>query len=753
MKKNFSNNANRAIWVKVFFIAFISLAFFSRNIFAQNVLLGDKVDDAPQTVSKEYRQKIIDGEIQRWLAARREAKVKAMDDLAARREAAINDALYKSFYLKSQRQFYFEPWVKSYVTRAVLREPDSATDFFSLKNTRNELNVYFESEDEKKESAFSSLPSRRRRLFFKESLETDFSGSVYHPNLVSFDINLENGLKQSREKFQPNSSGEFKNSYLDQFHIVASALRKKPYTFSLSADKSREVENHEFFERQIINSTRYVGNFWLRNKFFPATFSFNESSKVIDRASRASQDFDDNELSFSLSNESKVYGSSHFEFAQNDFSRDESGTSEQSGISRDFNLANQRLLPGETKKTLNSGARYYTLAGTSKSKIFDLSEGLDIEHTEYLKSFYGYNFSERVSSGSRIKDNRVSASLQHKLYESLVSLFNTYYFRSDASQLDQDSYGVSFNEDYTKKMGRIGRLNSGAGLSYSDEKRRTSGNVISVIGEEHTVTTGMLAFLDKPRVEMASVIVKNQAGSLTYTLNTDYQLIDAGERTQIQRVPAGGIANGSVVKVDYQAQNSPLFKFNTLGQNYRVRFDFLEDLIGVFYKVNKEEHPNAVGSQDAILQKLTDTVIGLSFNYRNLNVELEDQDYDSNLSSYTQRRIKEVFSFNPSVKSTLTFQSSQAIVRLLFTQDTQKFFDFLSSYTLSVSRNSRLNLEGGFRWQDGRGVDLNDWFFSSGYELNFAKFQMDIQYDFKRQLYIGDKLTDHFLFIRTKRSF
>lgn len=584
-------------------------------------------------------------------------------------------------------------------------------------------------------------------------METNFKGSLYHPNLALFDVNLENGLEQIREKFQPTLTGKLKNSSLRRFHILSRFMRQKPYAFSLSADKSRRIQNREFFERQIIDSTAYGGNFGLRNKFIPIYLSFSNDSKVIDRAFRPSQKFQDDELALSLNNESRVIGESRLDFTHNKFSRTESGTPDQKGTAEDINFFNQKDLFEDNKKLLSSFLRYYKLTGTANSDIFNLNEKLDIEHSDYLNSSYDYNFSDRSSSGIDTKDNRVSANLRHRLYESLNSSFNAYYSDSNATTFSQDAYGLSLSEDYTKRLGRIGRLSTGLGLGYIQEERRAPDNIISIVDEPHTLADGVVTLLDNPRVNATTIVVTNSAGTTAFTLNVDYRIIGAGNRTQIQRIATGSISNGQEVLVDYEASSSPSFKFNTLVENYRFRIDFLDDLIGLFYRLDKEAHPKVSGEENTILQTLKDTVFGFDFNYKNLNVEFEDEDYDSNLSPYKRLRLTESLFFNPTRRSVLTFQSSQSKIRLINSQDTQKFFELISRYSINLAYYARFNAEGGYRWQRGVGIDLNELTARSGLELNIGKFLMNAEYDFEKQLYLGDSLVNHFFFTRIKRTF
>jgi len=290
-------------------------------------------------------------------------------------------------------------------------------------------------------------------------------------------------------------------------------------------------------------------------------------------------------------------------------------------------------------------------------------------------------------------------------------------------------------------------------LAYSQEKRKSSDNYISVIDEPHTLSTGTLVFLDKPRVDMATVEVTDITGTITYVLNTDYLLSSVGERVQIQRMPGGGISEGQELKIDYQAQSARLLEFNTLGENYRFRMDFLNDLLGIFYLLNKESHPNISGGEDFVSQTVNDRTVGSDLRYKNLSVEVSRENYDSNISPYILDRVKESFFFNPTEKSTLTFDSSQCKVKLTAAQETQKFFDAMSRYSLGLNSYSRVNAELGFRWQAGTGIDLNDVAGGAGYALDLRKFKFNLKYEFKKQSFLSDSLVNHFFTFRAKREF
>jgi len=64
----------------------------------------------------------------------------------------------------------------------------------------------------------------------------------------------------------------------------------------------------------------------------PVGFSFSNSNKVIDRATRPSENLKDDELSLSLSNDSDLAGETNFEVTQDKYSRSETGTPIRRGL-------------------------------------------------------------------------------------------------------------------------------------------------------------------------------------------------------------------------------------------------------------------------------------------------------------------------------------------------------------------------------------------------------------------------------------
>ena len=630
---------------------------------------------------------------------------------------------------------------------------DDELKLLSIRNTGNALKFGFESESEKRRSSSSTQTTKNKRLLFEETVENRFNGSVYHPNLVSFDIDLENGLDHRKEESPPTTTGKLNTSNLNRFHAFSLFLRERPYAFSLKADRDRQVQNREFFERQVIDSTRDGGTFGLKNTFVPAVLSFNNNSQTISRATRPSQDYVDNKMDLSLNNISKKTGETRLDLSQDDFSRTETGLPQQSGTVREGRLFNQYLLFGDENKQFNTSVNQYKLTGTRASEFFNFDERFDIKHNQFLNSYYAYDFSDRSVNQSKSQDNRFNLGLKHRLYDSLNSILDLHYFKGNGSSFSQDIYGVSSDMDYIKKLGKIGRVGLGAGLTFDEESRETQGIMDSVLREAHTLTTGGVTLLDMPDVDESSVVVTDSTGTITYRVDVDYQLTPLGTRLQIQRVPGGSIPDGSQVLVDYRSKANSSSAFNTLLERYHFQMDFLDSLCGFSYRINRENHPSVAEIDNTTLQTLNDNIFATYIDIYHLRLEWETEDYNSSLSPYKRNGFKESWFYNLTERSTYTIQASQNRLRITNASELQKYYDVINRYSTTLNPATRLNIEAGYRNQRGDHIALDDWTARFSIDLNLGQFTMTTEYTYEDQVYLEEIRTNHFFLTKFKRTF
>ena len=92
-----------------------------------------------------------------------------------------------------------------------------------------------------------------------------------------------------------------------------------------------------------------------------------------------------------------------------------------------------------------------------------------------------------------------------------------------------------------------------------------TGGLNTVSNEVKTLTGTTLVSLTSLGVDTTTIVVTNQAQSVTYTLNNDYTLVPGSPttQTQIARVATGAITSGQIVLVSYKAGETMQIVYST----------------------------------------------------------------------------------------------------------------------------------------------------------------------------------------------
>ncbi len=128
---------------------------------------------------------------------------------------------------------------------------------FTIKSTRRLLVIDTENQWTERYLAAGDVRESRKRDFYKENVDLGFIGSVYHPNLMNFNLDVQLGFSQEKEESPPGESSA--TTSLGNWRWVSNWLRKKPYAFSLFTSRSDFTRNYEFFERVRTRRPRPVG--------------------------------------------------------------------------------------------------------------------------------------------------------------------------------------------------------------------------------------------------------------------------------------------------------------------------------------------------------------------------------------------------------------------------------------------------------------------------------------------------------------
>jgi hypothetical protein len=294
---------------------------------------------------------------------------------------------------------------------------------------------------------------------------------------------------------------------------------------------------------------------------------------------------------------------------------------------------------------LDSEVNYYDQRGTFDIERFRWREILRLFHTEDLKSWYHVELMDReqgVQAGvPPLKEISflISGTVEHRLFESLVSQLYAFYQRQDFDGSPViDRWAVQANFDYRKKN-PWGELLMHFLTRYQQEDRSGSVRRIAVDDERRTFRDPEPIVLNQPNIDPATILVVSEDRITVYQSGRDYRVRDFADRTELERVPTGLIADGQTVLINYQFEFGSDYKLDSINYNFGVRQDFAFGL-SPYYRLRWQDQ--SLSPSDAIgvvPDDIRDHILGLEYRYASFRFVAEYEDYDSQITPFEVVRL------------------------------------------------------------------------------------------------------------------
>lgn len=618
--------------------------------------------------------------------------------------------------------------------------------------------VYAEASQE--EAKFAGNPTvTQTRVFVGPLVGLDMSGSVYHPNLMTFHTIVDGSAGWMYQNFTgPNARTENSLGYLGSFTGNAQLFDHKPLNGELFASYAHTYQDYDFFNRVYMDTWRYGGG--LRYGEGPWLFSTRVWEESQDATSSGTPTKTERTVATFDATHNRDHGATSFNYTFSDYTANDYGTL---GYGQDHTLG---LMDTET---FGSRDQIHSTVNLSYNHLDNFSEPTDIynamgnlyvDHSDTLKSIYNLNY-QRENFGSDKDDTLTgSAALQHKLYDSLTSEIGVQGYRTTASsgEASQDSWqfggGPAFN--YTKKLGDGARLTAFESLLLLHTDVESTGGIIPVIDEAHTFGTGAHAppdtfFLLQPQVITSTIVITDtqHLPPQGFIPGLDYQVINNGQMTLIRRLAGSRMPNA--VLVSYSFASSPSGSYDTLNNGSGIRFDFFDNLFGVYTRYNLIRN---YGAENLLVQNLDDVVFGGDVTWRCLRGGAEYEVYDSNLSSFKAWRFFEALTVQPDEYSSFSLNLNQTFTHYDQSGVNEESYSFIARYSRALTRHVGLTLEGGFTELRGDTVGQTLAVFRPMLQYTYGKFSASIGYDYGYDEYLGtDRRIRNMGFLRISRRF
>lgn len=503
---------------------------------------------------------------------------------------------------------------------------------FMIRDFRNWLELEYEYDGYTASGSGNDQDMKEHSLSEKYHFEMAYA--IYDPRWVNGHFSVDLGPVQERYDGSYEGSGN-DNEFEFGYALDGVILDRKscPTSFFAGSDESR-VERR-FYRNYDLQIDNYGISTTFKNRFVPVQVSYfrniSETSGL--------------ELDRKIDSETFAIDASHqtengFSYTEaNYFNTDDktsfSGNEESVKNRVEEFFARNSLTWGEhlARSYFVSSYRYRDESGENKIKSTDWLESLSYKPGRALRLGLEYQFSEDEVESYTRKDHKYRALLEHRLYDSLVTLFRLQSRRLDYDSGTEDDNGFSLGFSYRKMLPADSLLTMGYSYGYNEIKRNLDGNKFFIIDELMIVDLFDRNVLNSLDVLAETIVVMDQARLITYIEGDDYLVRQLGRETELFFPPGSLINTGDTISIDYAYYVDPDIDYSTALHQanaeislFERRYRFYAHYISSRQKLLSDKDNQEL---DDRLYDLETWTVGIEANWDHFSCGLEYVDYDS----------------------------------------------------------------------------------------------------------------------------
>lgn len=614
---------------------------------------------------------------------------------------------------------------------------------FNVEFKMTDASLEIEGKKEQRSRFGSSETQVQERLSIVPTVGVEVLGSYIHPNFLEFKLIGDLGYRDESISLTGiplpgDSSSTNSLSFQQKFKFNLSALKEKPYATSLFLHKGVAHRDRDFFSRVKVDSLNFGFQTGYRAGPIPFGLRFSKT-KENESDSRQGRGRDETRLSIDAKNSRDSGGTTEFSFSYLDFTRRNLGIAIDVGSQRAFELSNTETFGGDKQNQLRNSLRYVDFkTARRQSDNLNVRNSLRVEHSESLKSEYFYNFGLLKNDGSEMLSYTGRASLTHQLFESLTSACDIHFVSNDSTaegfRSRNNRVGIRLNESYTKRLGESSRLSLSYTTLYDEEDRLNRGGGLNIVDEAKTINDGGIRFLDNPLIEVETVTVTDETGSIIYHELIDYVLIDHGQLIEIRRVPGGAISDGSSILVSYRAEDDESRSFSTLSRNASFRLDVFDGRFAIFWRRSIVDN---FGGEDIFLRDIKQNIIGSELAWGVLGLRGEQERFLSNISPFRTNRLIRSVAFHPMPRLSLGIDASKESTHLLDEDSSFRSDRIVGKVKYRFNRYFLFNMEGGYQKQQGDRVNQYSSVARVRMSFQMRQLKVDMSYEYQDESFFS----------------
>lgn len=601
--------------------------------------------------------------------------------------------------------------------------------------------VGLEVDSSRESTRIGGVTSTYDTLWITPTIGLRASGSIYHPNLLTFDFDGELGWGWDRMTTTSPGYNQTRNESDDLFRYRAQLylFKEKPYNATVFASQDRTYRDYGSFDTYTVDSTRYGGaaNWNKVNLSLTTDFGYrHETDTGLVNSSEVTETYF-NFLGVHRRHFGQTSLNCRFDMFDNILNLGNTVTS----INESVGISDSEIFGQRKQITESTGATYsHSEYSGQLMDTVNANENVTVHHRPSLDSYLVFDFEHSDLHPATDQRWQGISGVRHQLYESLTSTLDahgSYQNNSDSANFNTlDRYGLGLAETYTKRLRSWGRLSIGAGIILDHEDDSSTGGTFTTVDEAQqlylpTNPQYRPVYLNRPRVIASSIRVTS--GGQLLVAGSDYEVVKSGQLTEVRLlnppssqvlILTGGAGNLTAL-VTYQSESSNNASYETISGNFQVRLD-LPFGFGVYGRMNWVDN-NAPPS--VLTQTLTDLVGGVDYHRRWFRAGAEYEDYDSNYSQYKALRFYQNFDFRLDDRSSLGLGFNETFYHYTENGD-QTVYQFVTTYNIQLWSSVSWYVQGGCSLQDVPGNEQVQGSAQTGLKWTRGKLSVRTGYEY-----------------------
>jgi len=615
------------------------------------------------------------------------------------------------------------------------------------------------------EARLNGLYREQERIglnFYEYQKSSYFSGGIFLKTNSSFvnqnflDLNIDAGYmpETSQDNFiTVPDQAEVRT--MKKLGINASILKQKKINLNVHGNYDESFSARENLTDLKSKNWNWGGTLGYNNKILPLTFDLN-SRKWEEMEIQTGRKYTMDQKSFGA----RTFKSftkldrNELKYTHNEDINTNQNLDRIDNTVDNIEFSSFISLDEKRKYNLNTMISNFDQNGNTNLKRLQANENVNFILPFNLSLFGNYSFYHTQQDFSDLKQHSVNTSLQHKLFESLISRINFDYNTLNHTVYHEfnSKYGVEFN--YSKKI-PTGQVLVNYRFDRYHEDFTSEPSSLHVISQSYTISDDKIVLLKLPYINPKTVVVKDLSSTIVYMEGFDYILIEINNYIEIRRIPGGAIPNDANVLIDYTATQPGKYKYDSNTHVLSSNLYLFKNKLSLNYRFSNQDYSNIQITDFVTLNYFTQNLVGCRLDFGFVNAGAEYEDYESSILPFKMARY--YANFQKSYKEKILFMLNGNLQNYIMLDEAkpshQKYADITGKVVYSFMKHTSLNIDMMYRKQTGRGIDLDlitgKTEVISSFNLLFITLGIEV---YKRN-YVGEQINFKGGYIKLARKF